>query len=29
MEIEVAVTGVAGGAPPAIVDMEYCCPCAT
>lgn len=26
IEALVAVTGVAGGAPPAMVDMVYCCP---
>src|SRR5579863_942934 len=29
IEIAVALTGVAGGTPPATVVMEYCCPWAT
>jgi hypothetical protein len=27
MDVLVPVAGVLGGAPPATVDMEYCCPC--
>src|SRR5271157_175553 len=29
MEVPVAATGVGGGAPPATVVIEYCCPSAT